>query len=114
MSRLRLSYNQSPRLWIQTRMPIVIEPGMAVSHYQIAGRLGAGGMGEVCKALDTTLGHTVALKILPPHLVRHEVRTRRFVQEARSALTTFRCRGPVSSPAPPGPHGVVLGRGADP
>jgi serine/threonine-protein kinase len=42
-------------------------------------------MGEVYRALDTTLGRTVALKVLPPHLVRNEERTRRFVQEARSA-----------------------------
>ena len=67
------------------RMPIAIEPGMLVSHYQVVGRLGAGGMGEVYKALDTVLGRTVALKVLPLHLVRNEERTRRFVQEARSA-----------------------------
>ena len=42
-------------------------------------------MGEVYKAQDTVLGRTVALKILPPHLVRNDERTRRFVQEARAA-----------------------------
>ena len=67
------------------RRPIAIEPGVVVSHYQIIGRLGAGGMGEVYKAQDTVLGRPVALKILPPHLVRNDERTRRFTQEARSA-----------------------------
>lgn len=42
-------------------------------------------MGEVYKAQDTTLDRWVALKILPPDLVRNEDRVRRFVQEAKAA-----------------------------
>jgi serine/threonine protein kinase/Tol biopolymer transport system component len=62
-----------------------IESGATVSHYRVIAPLGAGGMGEVYKAHDNTLERTVALKILPPHLVRNDERVRRFMQEARSA-----------------------------
>jgi len=56
-----------------------------ISHYRVVGPLGAGGMGEVYLAQDQTLGRNVALKILPPELVRSEERVRRFVLEAKSA-----------------------------
>jgi eukaryotic-like serine/threonine-protein kinase len=57
----------------------------AFSHYRIINRLGAGGMGEVYLAEDTTLGRRVALKVLPPEHMQDEERVRRFKQEAKSA-----------------------------
>src|SRR6185369_13794206 len=54
-------------------------------RYRIVGPLGAGGMGEVYIARDETLDRSVALKILPPGLVRNDERVRRFVTEAKSA-----------------------------
>ncbi len=54
-----------------------------VDHYEIAERIGAGGMGVVYRAQDTRLERTVALKILPPDASGDG--RRRFLQEARAA-----------------------------
>jgi serine/threonine protein kinase/dipeptidyl aminopeptidase/acylaminoacyl peptidase len=62
-----------------------LQPEDQISHYRIVGPLGAGGMGEVYLAQDQTLERSVALKILPPELVRNEERVRRFQREAKSA-----------------------------
>jgi len=65
--------------------PQTLQPEDEISHYRIVSSLGAGGMGEVYLAQDRTLERSVALKILPPELVRSEDRVRRFVREAKSA-----------------------------
>jgi TolB-like protein len=54
------------------------------SHYRIVKKLGAGGMGEVYLAEDTTLNRRVALKLLPAEYTQDEERLRRFKQEARA------------------------------
>jgi serine/threonine protein kinase len=59
--------------------------GSMIDHYRVEGRIGAGGMGEVYKAIDTTLDRPVALKVLPPNLLGDAERVRRFVLEAKSA-----------------------------
>src|SRR5262249_21399054 len=64
---------------------MAITPGTVLGHYKIISAIGAGGMGEVYKAEDTTLGRPVALKLLPAHLVEDADRVRRFGQEAKSA-----------------------------
>jgi serine/threonine protein kinase len=59
--------------------------GRTLSHYEIVGEIGAGGMGVVYRARDTLLERFVALKILPADAVADETRRRRFLHEARAA-----------------------------
>ncbi|MBK8164760.1 MAG: protein kinase [bacterium] len=61
-------------------------PGaMIAGRYRIVGLLGRGGMGEVYRAEDLTLGQEVALKFLPAGLERDPDRLKRFLNEARTA-----------------------------
>ena len=59
--------------------------GAQFGRYEIRSQLGAGGMGEVYLAQDTTLDRKVALKILPPELAEDKDRMSRFVREAKFA-----------------------------
>ena len=59
--------------------------GSRLGPYEIIGLLGAGGMGEVYRALDTRLNRQIAIKVLPPHLANDRDRLRRFTQEAEAA-----------------------------
>ncbi len=57
--------------------------GSSVGPYRIESLLGVGGMGEVYRAHDTTLGRDVAIKILPRHFTANPERLARFEREAR-------------------------------
>ena len=54
-------------------------------RYEIQKKLGAGGMGEVYRARDLTLGRAVAIKVLRGAAFTDPERLARFEQEARSA-----------------------------
>ena len=64
-------------------MTLALQPGSALLHYRIVAPLGAGGMGEVYRALDTTLGREVAIKVLPTAFAADAERLARFEREAR-------------------------------
>lgn len=58
--------------------------GSMLGNYQIVGQIGEGGMGIVYQARDTVLDRTVALKILPPHLLQNPDFMHRFRTEAHA------------------------------
>ena len=53
-----------------------IAVGDRIGPYEVVGRIGAGGMGEVYKAIDSRLQRTVAIKVLPELFSRDEERLR--------------------------------------
>ena len=60
-----------------------LEAGTQLGTYSIVGPLGAGGMGEVYRATDTTLDREVALKVLPNVMDHDPERVARFEREAK-------------------------------
>jgi serine/threonine protein kinase/Tol biopolymer transport system component len=62
---------------------MTLSTGTRFGHFEVTGRLGQGGMGEVWRARDTTLGRDVALKVLPAAFTEDRDRLARFEREAR-------------------------------
>ena len=60
-----------------------LAPGSLVGPYRIERLIDVGGMGEVYRARDTTLGRDVAIKILPRHFTTDPQRLARFEREAQ-------------------------------
>jgi len=62
-----------------------LQPSTRLGDYEIRSLIGAGGMGEVYRALDLRLRREVAIKVLSPVVSTDRERLRRFEQEAAAA-----------------------------
>ncbi len=60
-----------------------LTPGTTLGSYAVTAQIGAGGMGEVYRARDTTLDRDVALKVLPEAFTSDPDRLARFEREAK-------------------------------
>src|SRR3954451_6673913 len=58
--------------------------GRTISHYQVLGKLGSGGMGEIYKAQDSRLNRMVAIKVLSRRAAGDEERRRRVIKEGQA------------------------------
>ena len=62
----------------------MLNNGTKLGPYEILSLLGAGGMGEVFRAKDTSLGREAAIKILPASVASNSERLQRFEREAKT------------------------------
>jgi eukaryotic-like serine/threonine-protein kinase len=62
---------------------MTLAPGARLGPYEILSELGAGGMGQVYRARDTTLNRDVAIKVLLPAVANDPDRLARFGREAQ-------------------------------
>src|SRR5262245_58697369 len=63
---------------------MALSPGTRFGHYEIVAAIGAGGMGEVYRAIDTRIPRPVAIKVLPAQVGDDPGRRARFDREARA------------------------------
>jgi len=60
-----------------------------LGDYVLLGKIGAGGMGKVFKARHRRMDRIVALKVLPPNMMKHPEVIQRFRQEVKAAAQLF-------------------------
>jgi eukaryotic-like serine/threonine-protein kinase len=63
---------------------LYLTPGTRLGVYDIVAPIGEGGMGQVYRGTDTTLGRQVAIKILPDAFAQDPERLGRFEREAKT------------------------------
>ena len=64
-------------------LTVTLTVGTRLGPYEVTGRLGAGGMGEVWRATDSRLDREVAIKVLPAGFIQDSERLSRFEREAK-------------------------------
>jgi serine/threonine protein kinase/Tol biopolymer transport system component len=77
-----LAADEQARTSFLESAPLGLTKGTRLGDYEVRSKLGAGGMGEVYRALDLRLRREVAIKILPGFASSDPERLRRFEQEA--------------------------------
>jgi Tol biopolymer transport system component len=89
---------------------VSLTPGARLGVYVVNGSLGAGGMGEVYRATDTTLGRQVAIKILPDAFAADPERLTRFEREAKTlaSLNHPNIAAIYGFERSPGAHALVM------
>ncbi|MEQ1757202.1 MAG: protein kinase [Vicinamibacterales bacterium] len=63
---------------------MALTPGTRLGVYEVLAQIGEGGMGQVDRATDTSLGRQVAIKVLPEAVAADADRVARFEREAKT------------------------------
>src|SRR5262245_43970473 len=63
---------------------MALASGTRIGPYEIVAQIGAGGMGEVYRAIDTNLSRDVAVKVVPDAFADDPERLARFEREAKT------------------------------
>ncbi|MEQ1757194.1 MAG: protein kinase [Vicinamibacterales bacterium] len=63
---------------------VALTPGTRIGVYEVLAQIGEGGMGQVYRATDTSLGRQVAIKVLPEAVAADAERIARFEREAKT------------------------------
>ena len=74
---------ETPVFRVAAETPSAMQPGDRVGRFEVIDLLGRGGMGEVYRARDGSLGRDVAIKVLPRTLAGDPHRLARFDRESR-------------------------------
>jgi serine/threonine protein kinase len=87
---------------------LALSPGAHVGPYEVVARIGVGGMGEVYRAIHTTLKRAVAIKVLPASVAGDAQRLARFEREAEVLASLNHPNIAAIYGVQPWPRGIAL------